>query len=294
MVKCLICNRDLGMITESHMQKYHKISCGKYAKMFNLRKGEINTHHSKNMTGGGNPRYGIVMPHETREKIKDVHKRGGKFKGKNNPMYGQTHSLEIRRKISEFNKIAMKGEGNPFYGKRHSNKTKNKISNIRIKLGLARGKNNPLFGKGHTEETRRKQSSIRKEFFMKYPEKHINSLIVKNYKKQKNKKGGYISKKQGEIYELIKLKFPDAQLNYPIKTEKDLYFADIGIPSKRLDIEYDCWYWHNKEKDEKRDANIINSGWKVLRLKDKDIDKYNQLDLLNYAYQESLKVIQNP
>ncbi len=205
MVKCLICNRNLGMITESHMQKYHKISCRKYAQMFNLRRGEINTQHSKNMTGKGNPRYGVVMPRETREKIRDIHKKGRKFKGKNNPMYGQTHSLEVRRKISEFNKIAMKGEGNPFYGKRHSNKTKNKISNIRIKLGLARGKNNPLFGRGHTEETRRKQSLIKKEFFMKYPEKHVNSLIIKNYKKQRNKKGGYISKKQGDIYELIKV-----------------------------------------------------------------------------------------
>jgi len=90
---------------------------------------------------------------------------------------------------------------------------------------------------------------------------------------------------------LIKIKFPDAQLNYPIKTKEGLYFADIGIPSQNLDIEYDGEYWHNKEKDEKRDTNITNSGWKVVRLKDKDVDKYDEQSLLDHIYQKSLEVI---
>src|SRR3989344_6569695 len=291
MVTCLLCNKELGMITESHMQKFHEMGCKEYLKTFNLKKGEINPHHSKNMTGQGNPRYGIIIPDELKQKIRNIHKMNKKFNGKGNPMFGKTHSLEVRKKISEFNKVAMKGKGNSFYGRKHSIKTRNRISAIRIELGLARGKNNPLFGKGHTEETRKKQSEIKKEFFLKYPEKHPNSLIVINYKEQNNKKGGYISKKQKEIYELIKIKFPDAQLNYPIKTKEGLYFADIGIPSQNLDIEYDGEYWHNKEKDEKRDTNITNSGWKEVRLKDKDVDKYDEQSLLDHIYQKSLEVI---
>jgi len=270
------------MITESHMKKYHNIGCREYSKKFNLKKGQLNPHHSKNMLGSGNPRYGIIMPDELREKIRNIHKTKGTFKGKKNPMYGQTHTLEVRKFISEINKIKMKGEGNPFYGKKHTKETKKKISSIRIRLGLSKGENNPLYGIGHTEETKRKISRIKKEFFLKNPEKHIQVIMAKNYKNQKNKKGGYISKGQIRVYEVLKKKFPEAKLNHPIVTKDSVYFGDVGIPSLKLVVEYDGQYWHDSEKDKIRDQKMNKAGWRVVRFMDKEVDRLIGVDLLDY------------
>ena len=98
------------------------------------------------MTGKGNPIYGTERPKETREKIRKVHKKSGRFKGERNPMFGQTHTPRVRKILSKKLKIVMKGKGNPFYGKKHKKETNEKISKIRIDLGLAKGKNNPLYG----------------------------------------------------------------------------------------------------------------------------------------------------
>lgn len=257
MVNCLICNKKLGMITESHMKKYHQITCKNYAKKFNIKKGELNKQHSKKMTGEGNPRYGIIMPQKLRNKIRRIHKKSGRFKGEGNPMFGKTHTLKVKKFLSEHLKGAMIGKNNPFYGKKH------------------------------TEETKERLSRNKKELFKKYPEKHINNIIRKRYGLQKNKKGGFISEAQIKLYKLIKSQlFKDAKLNYPIKTEESLYFADIGIPSKKLDIKYDSRYWHLDElKDDERDVAIIRSGWLVVRVKEGAIKGYNEEDLIEHVNQ---------
>lgn len=284
MVQCLICNKNLGMITASHMEGVHRITCKEYADKFGIKKGELNPHHSQYMTGKGNPRYGATISIELRNKISHIHKSSGRFKGSGNPMYGKTHTPEVRLKLSEFNKIAVRGERNPFYGKKHTSKTKKHISRIRIEAGIAKGENNPLYGRGHTKETRERMSKFLTEFFKKHPEKHINSIIAKNYKKQKNKKGGYISKKQIELYKIVKKRFKDAKLNYPIITEKGNYFADIGIPSLKLDVEYDGAYWHREKlKEVVRDNNIRQNGWVVLRINEKQVATKDHSNLADHV-----------
>lgn len=277
----------LGMITESHMKKIHAITCKEYAQKFGFSKGQLNPHHSNKMNGSGNPRFGVAPLPETKRKISMRHTKSGRFKGIGNPMFGKTHTPTARRRISEHLKLALQGENNPFYGKKHTTETKLKISRIRIDNGLAKGKNNPLFGKGHSTETKAHISRIKKEFFIQHPEKHINQLIVKNYKEQKNKKGGYISRKQIEIYEILKEDFHDAQLNYPIKTKAGLYFADVGIPSLKLNLEYDSSYWHQDElKDLKRDTNIKAAGWNVIRIKEEHIKQLkSQIELREHILQ---------
>ena len=66
---------------------------------------------------------------------------------------------------------------------------------------------------------------------------------------------------------------PDAKLDYPIITDDTVYFADIGIPSLKLDIEYDGSYWHNKLKDDLRDMIIKSIGWKIVRIKEKEFSE---------------------
>ena len=98
MIRCLICNKHLGMMTESHVRSVHKMSCDQYAQKFNLKKGELNPHHSKRMCGKNNPRYKAIVSQATRDKIRWIHKDKGTFKGSRNPMFGKKHNKEVRKK----------------------------------------------------------------------------------------------------------------------------------------------------------------------------------------------------
>jgi len=49
---------------------------------------------------------------------------------------------------------------------------------------------------------------------------------------------------------------------YPILN----YFADFAHPKLKLILELDGKQWHNAEKDAKRDARIVERGWKVYRV----------------------------
>ncbi|AYJ74122.1 GIY-YIG family homing endonuclease [Bacillus phage BSP15] len=71
---------------------------------------------------------------------------GMSYKGEKNPMFGKTHSDEIRRKLSEINS----GEHNPWYGNtEHMNKMRSKITKR-------------FDGRKHTEETKEKMSKAHK------------------------------------------------------------------------------------------------------------------------------------
>ncbi len=62
-------------------------------------------------------------------KLSEEHKKKislsmvGRFKGKNNPMYGKSHSEETKKKFSE----CRRGKLHPFYGKKHSDETRKKM-----------------------------------------------------------------------------------------------------------------------------------------------------------------------
>jgi hypothetical protein len=103
---------------------------------------------------------GIIRSEKTRKKIS----------GKNNPMFGKTHSKEARKKISEAAKNisdetrlkmsnAKRGKSSRRLGQTHSEKTRQRLSEIGKKLT---GENNPFFGKTHSEETRRRISEALK------------------------------------------------------------------------------------------------------------------------------------
>ncbi len=264
----------------------HNITCKDYAKMFKLKKGQLNPNHSKAMSGNGNPRYGVIPSKETREKIRKIHKNKGTFKGEKNPMYGKTHTLEVRKKLSKFWKGRWVGNKNPFYGKKHTKRMKEYISKLRIEKGLAKGERNPMFGKNHKKSTKLKISQIVRDFYYNNPKAHPIYTMAKRYKKQKIKRGGYISRGQITIYNLIKNNFyKSAKLNYPIKGNKRVYYGDVVIPLKKLNVEYDGSYWHEdrKELDKIRDKDIINKGWKVIRIDEGEFTKIKpKEEILNY------------
>ena len=76
-----------------------------------------------------------------------------------------------------------------------------------------------------------------------------------------------VSKPQMELYLLIKTKHPEAELEFPIQTKYSTRFADIAIPSLKIDIEYDGLEWHqNKQLDKLRDKHLLEVGWTTIRI----------------------------
>lgn len=74
-----------------------------------------------------------------------------------------------------------------------------------------------------------------------------------------------ISAPQLELFNLVKSIFPTAILEYPICG----YCLDIAVLNKKLAFEYDGSYWHDPEKDKKRDEVLDGLGWKTIRFIDR-------------------------
>ena len=73
------------------------------------------------------------------------------------------------------------------------------------------------------------------------------------------------SKKQIELFDVLKIMFGDCQMNYPCDSlSRDCVVVLNGV---KIDIEYDGWYWHKnrQEEDRKRDHFVIKQGYKVIR-----------------------------
>lgn len=75
-----------------------------------------------------------------------------------------------------------------------------------------------------------------------------------------------ISSQQRKIYELIKQKYSNAELNYPFSN--CLLDMFVCINNINIDIEYDGSYWHqDQQKDIRRDKFLQAQGFKVLRIR---------------------------
>lgn len=72
------------------------------------------------------------------------------------------------------------------------------------------------------------------------------------------------TKPQTELFKLAKQVYPDALENQSIKTKVSRRYPDILIPSLKLIIEYDGFYWHNSKDDKKRDEELKEVGYKII------------------------------
>lgn len=70
--------------------------------------------------------------------------------------------------------------------------------------------------------------------------------------------GAAVSKPQRAICKML-----DGELNYPIKR----YKIDVALLPGKIAVEYDCAFYHNAMHDQKRDAYLIEQGWRILRIK---------------------------
>lgn len=73
------------------------------------------------------------------------------------------------------------------------------------------------------------------------------------------------SSQQIELFNLLEKIYGKCELNLPC----GLNFLDCVVEYKnvKIDVEYDCWYWHQDEqRDRRRDEFVKSKGYKVLRI----------------------------
>jgi len=221
-------------------------------------------------------------------------------------------SDERRREFSDLNK----GEKNPFYGKHHSEDTKTKMGNSqtirfedqseRDKISRAlkkycknhpeilkeRGEKFSLFLKNHPEVVeemtvhvkdpivQQKISRSLKDHYATLTQEEILDQARHGLMAARGKKP---SKPQKELFCLVQSIALDAVMEYVVRTGTTIYFLDIAIPSKKIDIEFDCEYWHELngiERDRKRDKELIELGWKVFRVNYDLLRRINTIGLV--------------
>jgi len=115
-----------------------------------------------------------------------------------------------------------------------------------------------------------------------HPFQQIENNIKSNRKLAQNKYSTFIEKKMEWLLKQKKINYIHA---YPFKRDTQrnngdprLYFIDFVLSDYKIAIECDGWYWHqDKEKDLKRQKEIENKGFTVLRFTDDEIK--NHLDL---------------
>jgi len=189
---------------------------------------------------------------ETDERVMKISKAG---KGRPSPLRGISRSEETKRKISESHK-----------GKPRSLETRRKIGESRIGIiAWNKGKKNI-----YSEETKKKMSESAKERCNKLGEKEkfrkTMSKIVLPLKD---------TKIEVKIQNLLKQLGYDFLTHKYIKEIEHAYQCDVLIPSLNLVIECDGDYWHNypigNERDHIRTKELIEKGFKVLRLWERDI-----------------------
>ena len=120
---------------------------GSFVRFTSSQYANIRKQHSVNLSGAGNPMYGLTHSDETKKKISD--------KAKTRICSGET-----RQKLS----LAMSGKNNPRYGRSpYENFTpEQKIKDSKRRSELGKAENNHFFGKKHSDSVKQHLSQLRK------------------------------------------------------------------------------------------------------------------------------------
>lgn len=119
----------------------------------------------------------------------------------------------------------------------------------------------------------------------KYREKMMKAL----------RSGQKISSPQRLMFRWIKSVFASAKMEFFSRTSGLPCHIDIAIPDRRIAIEVDGRYWHSrpgvKEKDQERNFNLWDTGWRVYRIEAEEVKKYG-LELLSELVFEEIESLE--
>lgn len=273
-------------LSEEHKQKIRLAHVGKNfseehkKKMSFVRKGKhysANTEFKKGMTAWNK---GKKIPEKTRFKMlgrtfSEEHKHKLSL-----AKTGGHLSEETKKKLSNTNKGRL-----PFMaGKKHSEESRNKMSesqkgrhhseNTKIKIGLSnKGK---TIGRKHTEEHKRKigLAGLGRHHSKETKRKMSNAVKAQYRNGRELKKSLYNTSIEIKIQNLLR----ELEIDFKVCKHMNIehaYFCDIFIPEFNCVIECDGDYWHNypvgNSIDHIRTKELMDKGFKVLRLWEKDI-----------------------
>ena len=252
-ILCQVCNRDYLRITETHTVK-HGLSLPEYRQRYPdapIMSPEFLVNYRSFQRKGSDMCIGSVPWNKGLTKESDTRVRQYAEK-----KLGHAVTQETKQKISAKSKgVPRWPNGREFTGEW--------IQHLSQAL-----KGRGVWNKGVRGYPNPKHSEWAKHFYSEHPEKHPLRIMTR--------KGhvGKISYPQEKLYGVLKRLYADAELNYPVRTpngiDAKVRFADIGIPSLKIDVEYDgSWHYadsYDREKDRRRDIDLKEEGWATIRV----------------------------
>jgi len=175
---------------------------------------------------------------------------------------GHNFRKNCRKEITEETREKMKEKRKgrkPNLGNKHSKEFCEKMRELGYKRKANLGR---IFSEEWKNNLRKhmtgRKNHHKKEYKDKLKEEMLNGRASNMCSKNTNP-----SKPQVELYKLVKIVDPYPILNFAIP--KINRVADIALPSRKISIEYDEPYWHDKKKDKERDKLLASVGWKTIR-----------------------------
>ena len=195
-------------------------------------------------------KYGTKLASQNQDVKKKVQQVCIEKYGYDNPM----KNTEIQNKLKE-TMLEKYGVENPF----SSNQVKEKIKQTMLEKYNVEHYSQSLEFKEKYKQTSLERYGVQHPFQNDEIKNKATQTLCGNGKQR-------TSSQQLQLYEIIKRKYSNAELNYPFGScSLDIF---ICINNINLDIEYDGWYWHqNKQVDLKRDKFLQSQGFKTLRIK---------------------------
>ncbi len=197
-----------------------------------------------------------------------------KSANKNLKPFTKGHKTNVDRKRSEISKkkqsLAMKGRRSNFYNNNHTEAAKEKISNAnknrilppwtdeRRKKTSERMKGNQHAKGNHFKQTEEFKNKVR-ERNINYPNKKFKNTKIELKIHEELKKRNFIEKK-------------DYFRNYPLLK---MFNVDFYFPNKKIVIECDGDYWHNRKdvkmKDLIKNRKLKENGFNLYRFWEHEI-----------------------
>jgi len=201
----------------------------------------------------------------------------GQCGGKNNPFYGRYHIEESREKMGQ------SGEEHYLYKKTYEEAFgKEKAKEIRRKMSEGKlGDKNPV----KRDDVRNKISKTKIRLYKEGKIERINSGSITKEKRALQIFPIKDTKIEVKIQNFLKKLGIEFFTHQYMKQIKHAYECDILIPSMNLVIECDGDYWHKypigRDIDHIRTKELIEKGFKILRLWEVEINKMSVNDFQN-------------
>ena len=299
-VTCRICGEQCKRIYGKHLKfKHNNMKTDEYKKIYPGAPIMALSDRDKTTINSGK--------HMKDEKYKKMF--SDMFKGEKNPNHKSRTTEDERKSRSPFSKKFIKYTNIKNVDEHISNfaklAIKDRVSDTTIKYYLDKG--HSLDNSEKLLKERQTTFSLEKciekygydEGYKKWTdrqEKWLNNYQKVNYSKISQEMFISIYKELMNVGFFDKVYFAKLDKNdnihesnnnyeYRLKLNKSYILPDFFIPSLNLVLEFDGTYYHrdtteNKEREKTRDNNIINSGYKVLHISEKEYNDNKELTIL--------------